>query len=516
MSGRLRWLLAGAIVLLAVVVAAGTVAGATTVDQSRNETVVGTPVTVQTDLAGTPNWTVVASPNASEAQPSDPGAHTTSIRPDEPGAYELQPSPDAPSAAFTVTNRSTVIETYAPVLHFHEDADYRPTRLEALVDNSELRTEDSAVETDPTLFDLADRGPEHYLELDPGVAYSPSLLSLGDRDLAHYLGLAEEEPAYAAYQESYPPTIYANVNENATFEGESYTAVTYWFIYTWDPKHGFAKLGYHQADVESTIVLIDDGEPAYVAPLAHGGASYRPFEQVETTGTHPHLYVEHKSHATYLRNSDRHTGGIQVYSHWGDSGADCDDIVPLASVFHDEHTGTDTSWTPGNGGDVEYELIELTGDEIWSTYEGGLAAAPGSITPPHQRGQYTAAGEHLESRGCPDRELVSGWVEISDTTIDGDEATIDIRVGNDGGMPHEFWVTATADDGEPLESEPVPIGATGPTLFGNPVEKTSLAVESQEDVTVELWLHPPDVRESDDLVDRSVSVDLTDGSWWFW
>ncbi|MDZ7731233.1 MAG: hypothetical protein U5K37_10365 [Natrialbaceae archaeon] len=483
---------------------------------SRTTTVTGAPVTIQVPPGREPvGWEVRSAPAGSTADIHDTAARTTSIRPDVPGSYRLGHSRSNESVVVTVENRSAIVETYAPILHFHEDGEYRPTRLEAIVENARLRTEAGIVTENMTVFDLAGRDDSHYLDLRPGTGEQPHILPIGDRDLAHYLGLAEDEPQYQTYQAAYPPTVYANVAPT-TYEGEAYTAITYWYIYTWDPKTGFAKFGTHQGDVESTVVLVDSaGEPAFVAPYGHGGATMAPFETVETTATHPHLFVERGAHATYLVETARFDGdGGQVYAHWSDSDAGCGDLIAFQSLFHSERTGSADRLDP-----AEYDLIELTGTEVWADYEGGVTDAPGSITIPHQRAHYTDAGADLEHRGCPVHEERSGWLEITDYETTDGTVTLEVTVGNDGGKPHEFWVTVVDGEGSTLASQSVPVGTKSSRLFGDPVRTVSIEVtvdESVETVTPELWLQPPSVRSEVDYLDAAGSIQVGSDSWWFW
>lgn len=462
--------------------------------RSRARTVVGTPVSFRaTGGTGSYEWMVHAAPGRSEADVHDPTGRVTSLRPDAPGRYEVAVTDGAETALtpFTVTPRSDLIERFAPRLHFHADTAYRPTRLEALVHNASLESNGETVTTDPTVFDLEGRDDAHYLELEG------------------------RESEYPEYQEAYPPTIYANVTDETTFRGEKYAAVTYWFVYTYDPKHGFARFGAHQADVESLVVLVDDeGEGAYVAPAAHGAMTIRPFDQAVPDGTHVAVYPEHKSHATYLRDSSAYDGdGFQVYSHWDDPDADCGDVDPFLSAFHSEWTGSAERWSHDGAVGTEYQLVELTGDEVWATYEGGLAADPGSITPPHQRQQYADPGGRMEDRGCPDHEQVSGRIEYEDHSLEADRATVTVTVSNDGGKPHPFWLSVAGPaDGEHHGHERARVGTANPRpLIEGRRRSVTLELESPDPdrkLTVQLWLHSPEVRRDRDLEDVTAAFTL--------
>lgn len=467
-----------------------------TAESSRSSTVVGAPVWVRASGGSAAiEWTVRDAPEGSEATIRDRSARVTSIRPDEPGSYVLAATDDeSATLEFEVDPRSAIVERFAPQIHFHEETEYRPTRLEALVENARLRRDGETVVSEPTVFDLAGRDDSHYLELR------------GD------------ESDYPTYQEAYSPTVYANVTPETEYGGETYAAVTYWFVYTYDPKHGFASFGAHQADVESMVVLIDDdGRDAYVAAAAHGGMTIVLFEQAVSEGTHPDIYPEHRSHATFLRDTSAYDGdGYQTYSFWSDADADCGSINALESTFHSEWTGSNETWSHDESEGSGYQLVELTGTEVWTDYEGGLSDEPGSIQIPHRRQHYHDPGGRMADRGCPDHEQVSGVIEREDHVIDdGEAATVTVTVTNEGGKPHSFWVTVepagddteTADN-DPLALERVRVGTANPSLFGSGRSRSvTIEVEppvAERELVAELWLHPPDVRRPHDLADATV------------
>ena len=450
-----------------------------TIVLSRTETVVNTPVTMatggETDRS---DWTVTGP--AGELSVRE-GRGVFSVQPDAPGEYEVRVRGTDATATFEAREQTAVIEEFAPRLSFHEDGPYRPTRIEALVENAVLRHGDDGL-----------------------VDAEPSLLSLANRDGNHYLELDGPESEYPEYQEAFEPTVYANYVPDVAFQGEQYDAIHYWFIYTYDPKHSFARLGAHQGDVEWTSVLIDgDGDPAYVLPAAHGGQSVAPYEQF-ADDRRVTLYPEHRSHATYLRDSSKFDGNdLQVYEFWTDGSADCGDVARFESTFYSEWTGSAERWSPDGETEIEYNLIELTGNEVWASYEGGLAASPGSITAPHARTRFTDPTDRFDG-ACWDHEQVSGSLSVD--SFDTDAGTAEVSVENKGGKPHEFWVTVETSD-EILATQSVPVGTS---RFGSfyESEQTELTFEADtDDLTVELWLHPPETRHSFDYEDTVVVAD---------
>lgn len=461
--------------------------GSSEIRLSRSSTVVGTPVTAGLADGSDGAWALVAPAGSDASLRENRGAVT--VQPDVTGSYELRAETDGGeySATFTARERTDLVERFAPRIHFHEDAPYRPTRLEALVENAQLRRGDGDV-----------------------VDETPTLLDLAGRDDSHYLSLQGSQSEYPEFQQAFDPTVYANHVPNVTFEGETYDVVTYWLVYSFDPKHGFARFGAHQGDVEWVSVLVDDGEGEYVVPATHGGLTIAPYEQWAEDGRLD-VYPEHRSHATYLRDSSSFDGNdLQVYEFWSDGSAACDAVATFESTFYSEWTGDAESWHPSTAGDgegaIEYDVVELTGDEVWASYEGGLAESPGSITPPHDRTEFTDPGASFEG-ACRDRNKVRGSLSVDSFDLESGEGVAEVTVENSGGVPHEFWVTAETD--EVLAAEPVRVGTSRWETVGM-TNSTELRFETDtDDLSVELWLHPPETRVDGD---REDAVTVEDGT----
>jgi hypothetical protein len=449
--------------------------------RSRADTVVNTPVTL--DAVGefdSHEWTVIDRPAGSNAQLRNVTTGVVSLQPDRPGEYVVRVRADGRTGriAFDARAQTAVIAAYAPRLHFHPETTYQPTRVEALFENADLRRAggDSVTEGPLTAFDLANRSDSHYLDLQ------------GSRS------------AYPDYQEAFDPTVYANYVPDVTFEGEQYAAINYWFVYTFDPKHGFARFGAHQGDVEWTTVLLQDGEPAYAFPAAHGAETRVPYDQWAGADGRLDLYPEHRSHATYLRNTSAFDGaGYQVYG-------DCGELARFESTFHNEHTGSAETWSPDGERGTEYTLVELTGNESWASYAGGFSDGPGSITGPHQRGIFEDPDGALAA-ACPDHEQVRGALAVDGVSVSDDGGTVDVTVTNDGGKPHEFWVTVERPDGTVLGTESVRVGTTRWSLVNGEASTTVAFDGNASNLTAELWLHPPETRRDADRVDSAQIVE---------
>lgn len=498
---------------------------------SRRRTVVGSPVTVQGPEGVT--WRIEAAPRGSDAEPHDSTAATTSIRPDERGTYVVaaDTGDGTERLRFRTDARSELLERYAPRFHFHRDTHYRPTRIEAMLEHAELRRSDDPAQNPPI---PGSDYPRKRIEDDPHdgetVAETPTVFDLAGRDDTHYMYLPGEREAYRIYQETYPPTVYANVTET-TFKGESYTAVVYWYFYVFDPKHGASTFFEHQADLESCVVLLGDDGPEWFAAYQHGSGEFRRWEATPTSGTHPHVFVEKGAHASLLRDSSRYDGDgflIQGYYVGGaspfSSGAETD---PALSTVQTDGTGSAEVWSVDGAADVTYEVVPLVGNEVWASYEGGFSDAPGANSSAFQRRHFGEPGPDIEADQYPDFEHVDGTVEVYDASVVGEALTVDVGVKNWGPKPHPYWVSITAeppaaerDDTVVLTDERFRVGTdreafvrvnAGGERVGNTEETrseitTALPEGYDDDWTLRasVWSYAADVRRAQDFHDDQV------------
>lgn len=415
---------------------------------SRTRTVVGAPVTVQ--APADVQWTLERAPRGSEAELHEPDSPTTSVRPDEAGRYVVAADLEdgRERVSFRTDERSALVERYAPKLHFHAETQYRPTRIEAMLDHAELRRTDEPAQHPPV---PGGAYPRKRVEDDPHdgetVVADPTVFDLSNRDGSHYLYLPDDRSEYRTYHEAYPPTLYASVTET-TFRGETYTAIVYWHFLVFDPKHGLAGFFEHQADLESVIVLVGDDGPEWFAAAQHGYGEFRRWAATPRDGTHPHIYLEKGAHASMLRNSNRYDGDgflVQGYYLGNDSPFSNDtETDPVFTVVHTDETGSSEVWSHDDAEDVTYDIVPLVGTEAWSSYEGGFAADPGGITGPHQRHQYAEPGGWIADRPFPDHEHVDATVDVYTATVEGEALSVHVGVKNWGPKPHPYWVSVEA------------------------------------------------------------------------
>jgi len=255
------------------------------------------------------------------------------------------------------------IREYAPVLRFEKDELYRPTRIEAIFENAELRkgkvnpidTDDEfEVFSDANLYDLSvrerpenqpDTGRDDTFEFilpnsvtdiwegvfgitrpDAGTDGAP------DRD-----ALVDSDPTGT---DVYPETVYAQTIEDAEFDPQlrgdedrdnyyteydtsdtdlsegSYVAIGYWMMYVNDPKPEytrgisleskipFATVASHTGDSSVIYILFkkegDSLTPKWMLNQQHKGGEYRKWEHVEKRGNQPVIYVAEGAHTSYF------------------------------------------------------------------------------------------------------------------------------------------------------------------------------------------------------------------------
>lgn len=502
---------------------------------SRTRTVVGAPVTVQGPDGV--QWALERTPRGSEAEPHDPTSATTSVRPDVTGRYVVAAALEdgRERVSFRADDRSDLVERYAPKLHFHAETEYRPTRIEAMLEHAELRRTDEPAQHPPV---PGGEYPRKRLQDDPHdgetVAADPTVFDLVDRDGSHYLYLPDERSNYRTYHEAYPPTLYASVTDT-TFRGKSYTAIVYWHFLAFDPKHGLAQFFEHQADLESVVVLVGEDGPEWFAAAQHGYGEFRRWEATPRDGTHAHIYLEKGAHASMLRNSDRYDGDgflVQGYYLGNDSPfSDDTETDPVFTVAHTDETGSSEVWSPDETEDVTYDIVPLVGNELWSTYEGGFSADPAGITGPHQRHQYADPGGWIVDRPFPDHDHVDATVDVYTSSVEGDALTVHVGVKNWGPKPHPYWASvetkppgADWDDARLLADERFRVGTdreafarveAGGRRVGHTRETRrglTMALpddyERDWDVRVQVWSYRADVRTAEDFHDeRTVSPD---------
>jgi len=423
-------------------------------EAGRTNATVGSVVALRAlgEFDGDVNWTLAAAPAGSEAAiDTRPNGPTAAVRVDAAGEYVVRAASPTGNRTATVTltagDASThrLLRAYAPRLHYHAEERYRPTRYEAFVANATLEDLRSLDVEDPTMFDLAGRGSRWELEL------------VGD------------QPDFRRYDDPYPPTVYGSVHRDVEFRGETYTALTYWLFYIYDPKDDddVTALLAHQSDLETVTVLLRDGEPEWVGASQHFGGELRRWETVERTGSHLHVYPALGAHSNYLRNTEQVEGGIPIQRQFVNQSSTETALVDAPFVDYVDRTGDDTVFAHDGSGDARYQVVPLTGRAVWASYRGAFGPADDEGNVPTARTRWKQPGPWMERSLAPAHEQVDGRLAVQEARVEDGTLALTARVANEGPKPDVFRVVV---EGTPADADwngsatttlaevPVPLG----------------------------------------------------------
>lgn len=395
---------------------------------SRSSTTVGSPVSFQlTGATGSEvSWQITSQPAGSDASLYTEYRHTASFRPTTPGQYSITATPEesnvTKSATISVSESddSKLLSKYAPRIHYDAEEQYHPTRYEAFIYHSKLQQFGADNIPHPTVFDLS--GKENWeLELD---------------------GSSDD---YPTYQEDYPPAVYGSVHENVQFRGESYTAATYWLFYTYDPKKAdsIGELFAHQSDLETVTILLQDGNPELVGASQHYGGELREWSATPTNKSHLNIYPALGAHSNYLRNTENYAdSGIPIQQQFLFEDSTNTSVLDVVEYF--DETGSDTVYAQDSTGDIQYQLIPLTGSEAWADYEGTLGPNDDAGALPFDRTRWRNPGHWMETRLPEDEQQFEINVLDGDVTVGAETIQSSMRLANEGAKPHPAWIVAEA------------------------------------------------------------------------
>ncbi|MFC7212590.1 PEGA domain-containing protein [Saliphagus sp. GCM10025334] len=432
-------------------------------------------------------WTIAKGDDAGELL-HESGEHTTlTVR--EAGEYVVRVEAEQDNEStligetetITATNKEIVdldadvmelAEQYAPILHFHSDEEFFPTRYEGYLENSELNGVISPTEN-PSLLDLVDSGGD----IDPGTFDIETLKEFQDPEV-------------------YPETVYTSVHSNVTYDDEEYVAIGYWMVYVHDPKPSDVRgtlsdrVAAHTGDQEPVFILLDESGPQYVASQQHKGGEIRPWEQVPKTGERIHIYPAEGAHSNFFEPYSGSSDGEKLteppnefdarhlyqaqYLFPSYTSTEIHERIYRYSWYADP-IGNDVVWNPEEG---DYEIILLTDAMAWAEYEGNIYTfrdtdranlIPGSdylfgSDIPMQQNRWeeldtwiddNIAESHEQFDGAiydPNNASLSGILydeygpEHFDPDIHrtGEDIQADLGISNTGPQPAEFVVSVTA------------------------------------------------------------------------
>ncbi len=220
-----------------------------------------------------------------------------------------------------VNAQSTTVEQYAPVLYFEGEEQTYPIDVAFHLDNSMLYSFDGEtsklLDDSITSIEIANVTDEFYFldNIHGELRDAESIIS-----------------NYNQQKNDYDITVY--YRETNQF---GKTIIQYWLFYAYNN----GELNVHEGDWEMIQIIIESDTPSEVMYSQHHSGQQTTWNDVEKTGTHPHVYVARGSHANYLRS---YSGKLGVAS----------DIVGSNGVVLDSN---------------KYTLVELS-DQGWLTYAG--------------------------------------------------------------------------------------------------------------------------------------------------
>jgi hypothetical protein len=396
--------------------------------------------------------------------PSTAQRHTTDIQVQEDSSY------------LDGKSRHEFVQEFAPVLNFHPDEEFYPTRYEAYIENSDLKYDDS-LGIDDTLLNgatLTDIGQNYSISVDD-LTGPDSVLTTS---ASNYIDpRTEGEASHAAYQNAvervYPETVYSSIHRNIEFNGERYTAIGYWMTYIHDPKPDgeglISSVAAHTGDQEVIFMLVDSqANPEWIGASQHFGGELRRWGQIRSINQRPVLYPGEGSHPTFLApdTADSPNESIsppnntleylyqQQYLCNGDgdptfctadgSGSPIpvmSTVARPAAKYTDPVAGPQQDagalWKPSvaSGGivaDETYDVTLLSGNESWGAYEGDLYRYPTKNVFTKTRGSIPVQQFRWENDSAADRSL-SRYLDSREPSPDSFEIFPD-RAQTDGGV----------------------------------------------------------------------------------
>lgn len=217
------------------------------------------------------------------------------------------------AATATATPDTTLLRQYQPVLVFHPDEAFRPTKVQSFVDASRLERFTgtsqaqlpldafwSVVDPDPEPGELGDL-PAGVYRLDHAACSAAAPLA----GLACYAAATATGTGGTA--------VYGRVVRT-----ESHTVLQYWLFYPHNPLLLPPTIAgtfwqSHEGDWENVNVILDPGgTPQQAAYSQHCTGERKLWDDVEKEGTHPVVYVGLGSHANFFAPGGGPLGTVPI------------------------------------------------------------------------------------------------------------------------------------------------------------------------------------------------------------
>jgi hypothetical protein len=213
----------------------------------------------------------------------------------------------------------------------------------------------------------------------------------------------------------------------------------------YDPKQddSVAALLGHQSDLETVTILLQDGEPRWVGASQHYGGELREWSTVGRKGTHVSVYPALGAHSNYLRNTREVDGGIPIQQQFINRSSRSTDPISAPLVDYVDRTGDALVATHDGSADRRYQVVPLTGREVWASYAGGLGGEDQGHVP-MRRSRWRQPGRWMETKPVPAYRQVSGSLAVRRAAVEDGTVSVRANVTNTGVKPHVFWVRLEA------------------------------------------------------------------------
>ncbi|MBS3777754.1 MAG: hypothetical protein KGY50_00495, partial [Candidatus Thermoplasmatota archaeon] len=212
-------------------------------------------------------------------------------------------------------------EAFAPILYFEGLETCYPIDAQFHIDNSELYVHDgntaTLVNDRPLASELAAITEQNYFldNINGAVRDSTNIIS-----------------SYQQQKNNYDTIVYYREQSQS-----GQTILQYWFFYAYNN----GDLNVHEGDWEMIQLIIESNNPTTVMYSQHHSGQQTSWNNVETSDSHPHVYIARGSHANYFRSFS------------GKLGVASDTVGNNGVVLNPE----------------EYTLVELS-DQEWLNFAG--------------------------------------------------------------------------------------------------------------------------------------------------
>ena len=212
-------------------------------------------------------------------------------------------------------------EMYAPILYFEGQETCFPIDATYHIDNSKLYVHDgetaTLVDDTPTISELSTYTEAGFF-LDNIQGSSKDATSI----ISHYQQTKNDYETIVYYHQS---------------DQQGKTILQYWIFYAYNN----GELNVHEGDWEMIQLIFESNTPITAMYSQHHSGQQLNWAEVDTTSTHPHVYVSRGSHANYFRSFS------------GKLGVASDIVGNDGVILTNEH----------------YQLVELN-DQEWLSFAG--------------------------------------------------------------------------------------------------------------------------------------------------